>query len=146
VSLLWLSDSSNTREAVDMIEKNSPVTDNIAGVGEIFWGPALKLLYRTPGLPPDGDPPTPDIVITPNIGVIYTGKKKKVAEHGGFAHDDTNVIMLFSNPRFSRKTIKSPVETAQVAPTILEALELSPNDLQAVGREHTQVLPVLTFP
>ncbi len=146
ISLLWLSDSGNTGEAVDMIEKASPVTDNIAGVGEIFWGPAINLIYNAPGLPPSGDPRTPDIVVTPNIGVIYTGHKAKVAEHGGFAHDDTNVMMLFSNPRFSRKTITSPVETAQIAPTILEALELSPNDLQAVRREHTQVLPGVTFP
>jgi Type I phosphodiesterase / nucleotide pyrophosphatase len=146
VSLLWLADSSKTKEAVDMIEEDSPTSGNIAGVGEIFWGPAINLIYNAPGLPPGGDPRTPDIVITPDIGVIYTGHKAKVAEHGGFAHDDTNVVMLFSNPRFSSKTITSPVETEQVAPTILEALKLNPNDLQAVRREHTQVLPGLVFP
>ena len=29
-----------------------------------------------------------------SINMIYPGGKKKIAEHGGFAHDDTNVMML----------------------------------------------------
>ena len=71
--------------------------------------------------PPNGDPRTPDIIVVTNTGVVYTGKKKKVAEHGGFAHDDTNVMLLLANPDFSRATIKSPVENMQIAPTILQA-------------------------
>ena len=39
----------------------------------------------------------------------------------------------------------SPVETTQVAPTILLALGLDPNALQSVKMEHTQVLPDLPF-
>jgi hypothetical protein len=97
-------------------------------------------MYNLPGLPPNGDPRTPDIIITPNIGVIYTGKKKKVAEHGGFAHDDINVMMLLSNPSLKAKTVTSPVETQQIAPTILKALGLDPHDLQSVQMEHTQAL------
>jgi len=27
---------------------------------------------------------TPDIIVAPNVGVVYTGGTKKVAEHGGF--------------------------------------------------------------
>ena len=45
-----------------------------------------------------GDPRTPDIIVLPNVGVVYTGSTKKQAEHGGFAHDDTNVMLLVSNP------------------------------------------------
>jgi hypothetical protein len=33
------------------------------------------------------------------------------------------------------------VETTQIAPTIMHLLGLNPWDLQAVQREHTQVLP-----
>jgi hypothetical protein len=101
----------------------------------------MGLMYNLPGLPPNGDPRTPDIIVTPNIGVVYSGSAKKLAEHGGFAHDDTNVIMLLSNPSFAKRTVTGPVETAQVAPTILEALGLDPNSLEAVQKEHTQVLP-----
>jgi hypothetical protein len=100
-------------------------------------------MFNLPGLPPGGDPRTPDIVITTNVGVIYTGKRKKVMEHGGFARDDTNVMMLLANPRFSPKTVTTPVQTAQIAPTILKALGLSPSSLEAVRIEHTQTLPGL---
>jgi len=73
--------------------------------------------------------------------VTYSNSVAKEAEHGGFAKDDTNVMMLLSNPSFHASTITSPVETAQVAPTILKALGLDPNSLQSVQLEHTQVLP-----
>jgi Type I phosphodiesterase / nucleotide pyrophosphatase len=137
VALLWLSDSNQTSNAVALLEADA----SLAGIGEIFSGPALGLLYNPPGLPPEGDPRTPDIIVTPNFGVIYTGSSAKLAEHGGVGHDDTNVIMLLSNPSFDAKTITTPVETAQVAPTILEALGLDPASLQAVRREGTQALP-----
>jgi len=54
--------------------------------------------------------------------------------------------MLVSNPAYKANTITSPVETAQVAATILQALGLDPNQLQAVQSEHTQSLPGLSFP
>ena len=75
--------------------------------------------------------------------MVYTGKKKKVAEHGGFAPDDTHVLILVSNPELSPAVVSSPVETSQVAPTILKALGLNPRELQAVRKEGTQVLPGL---
>jgi arylsulfatase A-like enzyme len=143
VSLLWLSDSTQTTNAVGMLESQSPTTGNIAGIGEIFSGPGIAQLFNPPGLPPKGDPRTPDIIVTPNIGVTYSGSTKKLAEHGGFSHDDVNVIMLVSNPRFSPVTVTSPVGTAQIAPTILAELGLDPNQLQAVQMEGTQVLPGL---
>jgi arylsulfatase A-like enzyme len=57
------------------------------------------------------------------------------------ANDDTNVIMLLSNPSFQAATVTTPVKTMQLAPTILQALGLDPNQLQAVQKEHTPVLP-----
>jgi arylsulfatase A-like enzyme len=145
-SLLWLSDSSKTAAAVSALESGSPAlpaASNIAGIGEIFSGPSLSLLFGTPGVPPSGDPRVPDIVVVTNIGVVYTGGKKKVAEHGGFAHDDTNAVLLLSNPGFKAATVTSPVENTQVAPTILSALGLDPEQLQAVQKERTQLLPGL---
>src|SRR6516162_2631191 len=143
ISLIWLSDSTQTTNAVGMLENQSPTTNNIAGIGQIFSSPAIGQMFNLPGLPPTGDPRTPDIIVTPNIGVTYSGSGKKLAEHGGFSHDDTNVIMLLSNPSFSRKRVTSPVETTQIAPTILAALGLDPDKLISVRREGTQVLPGL---
>ena len=79
----------------------------------------------------------------PNYGSIFTASKKKNAEHGGFSDADTNVALVVSNPNLGRKVVKSPVETTQIAPTILDALYLDPDALQAVRRERTTVLPGL---
>jgi hypothetical protein len=140
VALLWLNSTCDVATEVGVLESMSPalpLSDNIAGIGEIFSGPSIGLYYNA------GDSRAPDILITPNIGVTYSNSKKKLAEHGGFAHDDVNVMMLLSNPSFSAKTVTAPVETAQVAPTILQAMGLDPNNLQAVQMEHTQVLPAV---
>jgi len=145
VSLIWLSDSGQTSNAVTMLENQSPATANIAGIGEIFSGPGIGQMFNLPGQPPHRDPRTPDIIVTPNIGVTYSGSGKKLAEHGGFSHDDTNVMMLLSNPHLQRHTVTSPVETMQVAPTILQALGLDPYALQSVVKEGTQVLPGIFY-
>jgi Type I phosphodiesterase / nucleotide pyrophosphatase len=145
ISLLWLNPGASVTDAVNTLEADSPArppADNIAGIGQIFAGPAIPLLYDTPGVPPN-DPRTPDIVITPNVGVIYTGSGKKLAEHGGFAHDDTNVMLLVSNPSFKSSTVTLPVETRQIAPTVLAYLGLDPYNLDAVQLEGTLVLPGL---
>jgi hypothetical protein len=48
-------------------------------------------------------------------------------------------------PSFQASTVSSFVETAQVAPTILQALGLDPGSLDAVRLEGTPVLPGLDF-
>lgn len=146
VSLLWLANSADTPAAVALLESGGSLGEfNSAGLGQIFYGPSLETMYGTPGVPPNGDPRTPDIIVQPNVGVIYTGSQKKQEEHGGFAHDDTNVMLLLSNPKFAAKTVTSFVETTQVAPTILQALGLDPGKLDAVQKEGTAVLPGLSF-
>jgi hypothetical protein len=145
ISQLWLTNSSDTLKAVGLLEANAAA----AGIGQIFYGPSLETMFNAPGLPAPfgngGDPRTPDIIVQPNVGVVYTGSSKKQAEHGGFAQDDTNVMILVSNPNVKAKTVTAFVETTQVAPTILEALGLDPNNLDAVQIEGTAVLPGLDF-
>jgi Type I phosphodiesterase / nucleotide pyrophosphatase len=145
VSLVWLNSSCTTASAVSLLRSTSPTTSNIAGIGEIFSGPILETCFNAPGLPPSGDPRTPDILTTPDIGVTYSGSTKKLAEHGGFSRDGTNVILLVSNPSFCAQTVTTPVLTLQIAPTILKALGLDPSALDAVRAEGTPVLPSLPF-
>jgi arylsulfatase A-like enzyme len=135
VSLVWLSNSADTLAAVSILEANAAVTG--IALGQIYYGPSLALNYNDP----TKDPRTPDIIVTPNVGVTYSGSTKKLAEHGGFAHDDTNVILLVSNPSFQPRTVRASVGTVQVAPTILDVLGLDPSALDAVRKEGTQVLP-----
>jgi len=137
VSLLWLTNSASTQTAVNMIEANASTVK----LGQIYYGPALWLNYNKPGLGPGEDPRTPDIIVTPNVGVTYTGSASKLAEHGGFAHDDTNVMLLVENPAFPREVVSAGVGTNQIAPTVLKALGLDPLSLQAVRIEGTPVLP-----
>jgi hypothetical protein len=141
VSLLWLSSNCTAESVVALLEAQSPTTDNIAGIGQIFWGAGITQLFNAPGLPPAGDPRTPDILVTPNVGVTYSGSGKKQAEHGGFAHDDTNVMLLLSNPNLHPARVTIPVTTMQIAPTILRALGLDPEALDAVREEGTETLP-----
>jgi hypothetical protein len=141
VSLLWLISPTLVPNAVSLLEANG----NQVGMGQMFYGPSLTTMFNAPGLPPNGDPRTPDIVIQPNVGVIYTTSTKKQEEHGGFAHDDNNVMMLFSNPSFKPNYVNAPVTTMQVAPTILKALGLDPTSLQSVQLEGTPVLPAVQF-
>jgi len=139
VSLIWLANSSNTLAAVKILEENA----SAAGIalGQIYYGPSLALNYTDPTV----DPRTPDIIVTPNVGVTYSGSTAKLAEHGGFAHDDTNVMLLLSNPSFDPQTVRVEVGTSQVAPTILDALGLDPSELSAVRAEGTSVLPAVQF-
>jgi hypothetical protein len=142
ISLLWLTRPADTLAAVSALESHAAA----AGIGQIFYGPSLETMFDRPGMPQDGgDPRTPDIIVQPNVGVVYTGSLKKQAEHGGFAHDDTNVMLLVSSPRLHPRTVTSFVETTQVAPTILNLLGLDPKSLDAVRREGTPVLPGLRF-
>lgn len=144
ISLLWLKPGASTDAAVALLQMDSPVipqSANIAGISQIFYDASILPMFNSPSV----DPRTPDVIVQPNVGVVYTNHQAKVAEHGGFANDDTNVIMLLSNPKFKAKTVFSPVETTQVAPTILEALGLNPHELQAVQIEGTQVLPAVQF-
>ena len=139
VSLLWLSSSFDTTAAVGILEANASPTG--IALGQIYYGPSLFLNYNDP----THDPRTPDIIVTPNVGVTYSGSHAKQAEHGGFSHDDTNVVLLLSIPRFKPSTVSAAVGTAQVAPTILKALRINPTALDAVREEGTGVLPGVTF-
>jgi hypothetical protein len=141
VSLIWLSNNTpgQTNAAVSMLEANAATVG--ANGGEIYAGPALSLMFNDP----QADSRTPNIVVAPNVGVVYTGGTKKISEHGGFAHDDTNVMMLIANPVLGARTVSTPVTTAQVAPTIVAALGLAPSTLQAVQQEGTEVLPGLSY-
>ena len=137
VSLLWLTNPSYTDAAVTLLEANRTAT----GIGQIYFGPSVALNYNWPGWAPNGDPRTPDIIVTPNVGITYTGSAAKLMEHGGFAHDDTNVMLLLSNPAFVPHNVFTEVGTLQVAPTILKALGLDPRKLDGVRLEGTGVLP-----
>jgi len=110
-------------------------------IEEVLSGAELKLKFNDPAT----DSRTPDIIVQPVYGTIYTtSTKNKNAEHGGFSFGDTNVGLIVSNPDIQAQEVKTPVATSQVAPTILELLGIDPDALKSVRVEHTPVLPGLT--
>ena len=141
MSVLWLKDSNSTDSAVALLEKNAAAI----GLGQIYYGPTLALNYGVPGNGPGKDPRTPDIIVAPNYGVTYVSGSSVSEDHGGFGHDDTNVMLLLANPSLHRRTVSTEVSTTQVAPTILKALGLNPELLDAVRLEGTGVLPGISL-
>src|SRR5262249_16150772 len=124
VALLWLTDQSKTNDVVAKLNANKAQ----AHIDTILSGNALKQLFNDPTT----DSRTPDIVVLPVHGVIYTKTTAtKIAEHGGFSDDDTHVALLISNPHVKKGSISASVQTTQIAPTILHLLGLDPADLQA---------------
>ena len=134
IALIWLPDQSQTTEVATYLNANAKALF----IDEVLAGAEIKLKFRNPLR----DSRTPDILIQPEYGTIYTSSSKKVSEHGGFSFGDINVGLIVSNPSFEERTIKTPVLTSQIAPTILRVLGIDPKQLEAIRRELTPELPL----
>jgi hypothetical protein len=136
IALIWLQGQNVTNQQVtDYLNKNAiPLF-----IDEVMGGADLTLRFKDPA----HDSRTPDIIVRPNYGTVYTGSTAKNAEHGGFNYSDTNVGLIVSFPGFQATTIKTPVASSQVAPSILQELGLDPQKLRAVQTEKTDLLPGL---
>jgi NACalpha-BTF3-like transcription factor len=134
IALVWMNDKSKTADVVKALEaKKSELA-----IQSILSGAQLAKDYADPAK----DPRAPDIIIQPEIGVIYTKPTaSKLAEHGGGTIDDRHVALLISNPMIQQANIDDAVMTTEVAPSILKALGLKPSHLAAVKIENTPVLP-----
>ncbi len=137
IALIWLPDQSQTPAVAAYLNTNA----NALFIDEVLAGNEIKLKFNDP----NHDSRTPDILVQPIYGTIYTTSTKKNAEHGGFSFGDTNVGLIVSNPSLKASVLKTPVATSQVAATILQALGLDPNSLKSVQVEKTVKLPGLPF-
>lgn len=144
--LLWLNDRSKTATdyAQQFLQNYSDPTASIdgkpvtsAGLSQVYTGEAAAQLIGVPL----SDPRVPDVIGISQYGVVYTGHKSKIAEHGGDHLEDRNVPILVNWPGAPGGTaVTTPVETTQIAPTVLKLLGLNPSELQAVRIEGTQPL------
>jgi hypothetical protein len=149
-AIMWyLSDQSEAaaRFAKDYLWSHS-ATGNTAsggsrtlphsGLAKIFAGQAAASYFGVPA----SDPRHPDLWGVVKVGVVYTGGKGKIAEHGGSNPADRDVpIVVYAPGAVDPGVFGHWVETTQIAPTIMQLLGLSPSALQAVQIEGTQVLP-----
>jgi hypothetical protein len=166
--LMWLTDRSNTATsfAKTFLLGHSGMGNDINGNPKPYTSSGLATIYAGKDAAdfigvPQGDPRVPDLIGIVQYGVVYTGKKGKIAEHGGNNPQDRWVPLIVSGQPLTNgngndnsngnknknktaldRVVHSSVETTQIAPTILQLLGLDPNALKAVQIEHTQPLPL----
>ena len=133
--LIWLKDQTKTADVVAAF--NLPANRTAARIAQVLSGDDLAALFRDPLT----DSRTPDIIVVPEPGTVYTTSATKIADHGGFGEDDVHVALLVSQTSLPTKTINDPVETRQIACTILKALALSCDALTSQQVEPSKFLP-----
>jgi hypothetical protein len=148
--LIWLSDRS--RAATDFAKQflldhsgtgndvnGNPKAYTASGLRQVFAGEAAADFFHAR----PGDPRVPDVFGISRVGVVYTGGKKKIAEHGGDNPQDRDVPLVVSGDPVGETGVEDDaVETTQIAPTILRLLGLDPHSLKAVRIEGTRPLPL----
>ena len=144
--LVWLNDRSVT--ATDyarnfLMNYSDPAASvdgkpvSSAGLSQVYTGAAAAQLI---GVDPS-DPRVPDVIGLAQYGVVYTSHKAKISEHGGCHLEDRNVpILLVWSGAHGGTAVTRPVETTQIAPTILKLLGLNAHELEAVRIEGTPAL------
>src|SRR5262249_1214005 len=139
VALYWLQNPASARAAAAALTTAGASPD--PAVARVFTSatPGFRAMFGDPRI----DPHTPDVIVQPRKGVIYSLSAKKFAGHGGLADDDAHGALLVSNPALEPGVIDALVRTKQVAPTVLSALGLETRRLRAVRAEGTRTLPGL---
>jgi len=158
-SLIFLKDPSQVQKAVALLNTKNYSFDNTA---DKVSDPTGKTLFSTQDAAAQGtvlsgqaiinaglgDPTkndrTPDIIVELNEGYFFGNATKKRSEHGGFTDADTHVALIAGSAGLADDlqgtTNSFNVSTTQIAPTVLEALGLDPNELQGVQIDGTQDL------
>jgi type I phosphodiesterase/nucleotide pyrophosphatase len=147
--LLWLDDRSQA--AADFAKAfllahngtgndidGNPKAYTSSGLARVFSGEEAADFFGVRS----GDDRVPDVFGISQVGTVYTGGTKKIAEHGGANPGDQDVPLVVAGAVAQRGVRDERVETTRIAPTILRLLGLDPRSLQAVRIEHTQALPV----
>lgn len=154
--LLWLN--VHTQQAADFAA-NFLMHYSGTGLGSDASGNAVSKPFQRAGLRdalagaaaarfmgvPVSDDRVPDVIGIAQTGTIYGGSKlSKIAEHGGDAAGDRHVALVVFGAGVRPARLHDPVETTQVAPTVLRLLGLPASSLSAVRAEDTAALPGVT--
>jgi predicted AlkP superfamily pyrophosphatase or phosphodiesterase len=136
MALIWLTDHSRANDVAHVLRANSAAI----GGGTVYVGHQIDALLH--GQLAGNPGRHPDIIVQPDLGVVYTTVGSKICDHGGLNEQDRHVAMVIAGPHVQAGTVSQEVTLQMVAPTILKAFGLKPHDLDAVRREHTHRLPV----
>ena len=134
-ALIWLKDHTRADEVAAVLQANAATI----GAQAIYAGAQIDTIL---GGELAGNPGRrPDIIVEPVEGVVYAAAASKLADHGGFHPQDLHVPLVVVHPSRDGGIVAAPVSLQQIAPTILHALHLKRNALDAVRLEHTPQLP-----
>jgi hypothetical protein len=148
--LLWLNDRSSaaTEFAKQFLLNHSGTGNDIngnpkpyaqSGLATVYAGQAAAAYFKVA----HSDSRVPDILGIAQYGTVYTGGKKKIAEHGAANPQDRDVPLIVSGASVGESHLNNRrVETTEIAPTILKLLGLDPNALASVRAEHARALPL----
>lgn len=149
--LWWLSDRSQAAAdfAKNYLLHLTGVGNDINGNPKPYTTAGLKTVYAGEAAADyfgvsHSDPRVPDLVGVAQIGTVYTGGKGKIAEHGGANPADRDVPIVVSGAGVHASGWhydSTAVLTTQIAPTILELLNLDQNKLQTVREYGITDLP-----
>jgi hypothetical protein len=149
--MMWLSDRSPEAAAFarSYLLSHSATGNTAGGAARTLASSGLAHLYTGEAAADyfgvsARDPRHPDVWGIVQHGVVYTGAKKKIAEHGGADPEDRDVpLVVFAPGTLHPHVVGAHVETTQIAPTILGLLGLDPRELEAVQLEGTRPLPAI---
>lgn len=146
--MMWLSDRSpqGGKFVKDYLLSHPATGNTVSGASRTLQSSGLARVYTGGAAAgyfgvPLSDPRHPVWGVVQH-GVVYTGGKKKIAEHGGADPEDRDVpLVVFASGALAPRAFDREVKTTQIAPTILRLLGLNPLELEAVRMEGTQSLP-----
>ena len=139
-ALIWLGNQAMTETVASALIASSNSGGNPLNIAKVLWGSSLQQLFPNPTV----DAAPPDIVVIPNLGTNYespTAAPPSAAEHGGFNEDELHVPITIVHNTVKHGNVQAPVTTTQLAPTMLNLLNIDPHSLQGVTTEGTAVLP-----
>jgi len=139
-ALIWLGNQALTETIAAALIASSNSPGNPLNIAKVLWGSSLQELFPDPTV----DAAPPDIVVIPNLGTNYespTVVPPSAAEHGGFNEDELHVPITIVHNTVKAGLVKAPVTTTQLAPTMLNLLNIDPRALMGVTLEGTAILP-----
>jgi len=139
-ALIWLGNQALTQQIATALIASSNSPGNPLNIAQVLWGTSLQQLFPNPAT----DAAPPDIVVIPNLGTNYespTANPPVAAEHGGFNENELHVPITIVHNTVKHGNVVAPVTTTQLAPTMLNLLNIDPRMLTGVTTEGTAVLP-----
>jgi len=133
IALIFLKDQSTLNKAVQGLQASSAKLQ----IDDIIYGDRLIAMGFGN---PKTDPAVPDIIVRPQLGVIYTTSTKKIEEHGGLSNDDRKVACFASAKGLKKRVIDERISTRQLGPTVLKVLGLDTEKLQGAKEQGTRTL------